>query len=97
MPSTIIDGDDAEKLFTDLGFKVTVMRNPEVKQVIGHLGGVVSRSSQIKRERLGNGDTKGGILLGVYYTGHSFSIEGKLSCLYNQKERTNFNPHPLEQ
>jgi hypothetical protein len=96
LPSTIIDGEDAEKLFTDLGFEVTVMHNPKAEKVVGHLSGVSSRASKIEREQLGNGDTKGGILLGVYFAGHGFSMEGKTTCLYNQKERTYLNPHPLE-
>jgi hypothetical protein len=67
-----------------------------VKQVVGHLGEVMSRGSKIKREIIGKKTTKGGILFGVYFAGHGFSMEGKTTCLYNQKERTHFNPHPLE-
>jgi hypothetical protein len=41
------------------------MRNPEVRQVIKHLDQVRTRAFDIKRVRLDNGDTKGGILLAV--------------------------------
>ena len=98
LPSTKIDGENAEKLFTDLDFdKVTVLHNPEAKQVLTLLCEVMSRAYQIKREQLGKGDTKGGILLAVYYAGHGFIIEGTTYCLYNQKEKTKLNPHPLEE
>jgi hypothetical protein len=72
------------------------MRNPEVFQVNNLLGEVNARATRKKRLNLGNKNTKGGILLAVYYAGHGFHMNGTTHCLYNEKTKKHQNPHPLE-
>jgi hypothetical protein len=45
---------------------------------------------------LGKKNTKGGILLAVYYAGHGFHMNGTTHCLFNEETANNKNPYPLE-
>ena len=63
------------------------MRNPKVIQVDGFIGDVNTRAASKKRINQGNMNTKGGILLAVYYAGHGFHMNGTTHCLYNERTK----------